>query len=216
MRVSKYGDDARRQCEWLQQLPGRNRPSGIAISQAGCSYNFVEGRPPTSWAIVRASAYNAIWKQSGPMLDRDRPAYLDYSRQAMRDTMDQGYHPQIERALSYILVDYLHPVAACHGDLTFANCIQTRDDTIVFIDPGHHRGLPCEELDTAKILQSLDGFGVVYRGWAQPQAFPKMPTRRIHWVLLMTHYLRLLRHVTHEPSLKFARRRIVEISGLWA
>lgn len=198
-RITKWGTPA--QARWLEEAPHAVVPSNIKVHIDCYSYDFVEGKHPTDWRKVMRQA-ELLWGWQGcTPLEIDVGAYIRYC--------EERWVP--EACLREIRKAKLTPVAMCHGDMTFANAIETRDGDIIFIDPGEHRGLPCRELDEAKILQSLDGFDVVYRGWAQPMAYPKFPTRRIHWALLATHYARLLRHVKHEPSLAFARQRIEEI-----
>lgn len=200
MRIIKSDSD-RHQASWYAQAPAGLIPSGLELTGTLLSYDFVQGQHPTDWQAVHRAA-SGFWAMPGPTLPIDPERYIDYCC---------ADHPVLARE---IRVAVLTPVALCHGDMTLANVIQDRTGRLTFIDPGYDRGLPCVELDEAKLLQSLDGFDVVYRGWQQPQAWPKMPTRRIHWALLATHYLRLLKHVEHRPSRDFAQQRIKEICEL--
>lgn len=123
------------------------------------------------------------------------------------------------------------PVASCHGDLTLENVVCRRkvaENTgiemldFVFIDPGHPRGLPCREMDEAKIMQSLEEhsnrnvangtFEPIQRGtfdWYN-EKLASLP----HRVLLASHYLRLLRHAKKHPQwrVEHARKRLEELT----
>lgn len=188
---------------WYHQLD-RCKPNNIAWAEGVLSYDFVEGVHPNKWTRVWEEADFALWSGE-PKLEVNRDEYIDYCKSRCSLDLSNTYWT--------IYKHYLTKVRVCHGDFTFANIIKTHLGH-VFIDPGHARGLPCRELDEAKMLQSLDGFDEVYRQWAPHHLYPKFPTRPIHWALLATHYARLMHHVKHQPSLDFASQRIIELERM--
>ena len=175
--------------------PPEHKPRGVrAVSSTLWCYKYVRGAHNTSWQHIR-SMMQHIYKPA-PITREQRERYFAYVHSLWPCSV-----------LEPILTDELTGCEVIHGDLTFSNVIGH-----VFIDPGHDRGLPCRELDEAKLMQSIDGWEHVYRGWPQVK-YDSFPARRIHWVLLLTHYIRMLRHVG-EIGQDFARRRIDAITYL--
>lgn len=213
MRVTKT-DPGGHAYKWFQSLPSLNRPMNCElVNNELLSYDFIEGTHPRNWQYLHEVAAQVIWGVHPPMCDTleiDRTRYCAY----MYNCAAALKMRPPERAIHRIMTEPLTPVLKCHGDLTFANVILTREGNYVFIDPGDDRGLPCRELDESKIMQSLDGFDVIYRNWEDPSGYPRFPARRVHWALLVTHYYRLLRHVSFEPALAFARDRINDIEEM--
>lgn len=158
------------------------------------AYNFVVGQTPRSWRTVWHLAESALWGRPDDPRVRpiSRATYVGYvvDRALQSGIGDSRTHNVIKQVLNIDLT----PVVECHGDMTMQNVIGD-----VFIDPGQDRGLPCRELDEAKLLQSCEGFCELYRGTRTPDdAHLMRPGRSVH-VLLLTHYIRLLRHC---PSMK--------------
>src|SRR6266478_5059826 len=152
MRVVKTCQDANAQVKWFDSVRDGYKPKDI-VSQLPnqYSYKFVIGHAPRDPMAVWLDAGYAIW-DGVETLPMDRRAYIDYVE-------------SIEPHDCFDLIDTkrLTPVHNCHGDLTLYNCIeQPHDSKIIFLDPGNCRGLPCKELDEAKILQSCDGFDTVH------------------------------------------------------
>ena len=187
----------------LIKLPAIHRPHGLYYSKNELSYDFIQDHSPIDWRQV----YNIMtFAWNHPLINRyrsiDRKGYYEY-------VCERTHNNRVHRIMKHVYDAVFTPIKWCHGDLTFSNVVGQK-----LIDPGHCRGLPCRELDISKMMQSVDGFGVVYRGEPQPIAYPRMPFRPIHHVLLLSHYVRLLHHVKHEPSLAFANQRIDELCNL--
>ena len=198
--------------EFYHGLSPQCIPPNLVIEKRHLSYDFIEGITPFEWKVVWDWSEEYIWHLSphvplGDGFDVER--YASYMLSVLCYT---EIKIDIDKLLKIIEEADYTPVWKCHGDLTLKNCVQTVTGEIIYLDPGNARGLPCREQDESKILQSLDGFDCVYRGHMLPAGWPRMEVRKIHWALLVCHYLRLLRHVTHEPSLQFARHRIKTIS----
>lgn len=214
-RISKMLgiNDAARVREFYTSLPLANQPTRVSVGET-LSYELVEGSYPRSVERVLEEARDAMWHTDGGYLPIDKDAYELYIRKLI-DKLDRTWIA--ERALACIRSSELTPVVQCHGDLTLSNCIHTYDDRIVFIDPGHHRGLPCRELDEAKILQSLDGFDMLRYGHPVPLHTTPEWIRPVHWAILLTHYIRLIPHMKkrgREDLVKFALKRIDELDML--
>jgi hypothetical protein len=201
-------DEGGKAFAWYTTVPNELRPCHILRLAGGISYRLTVGTHADGWQAVCDAACDLWFKPNTLALQIDRAGYLIYClNKAKQLKIKLPQHLQ-----NILLHARITPVVQCHGDMTFANVIKEQGTgRLVFIDPGCHRGMPCTELDESKLLQSLDGFDVVYRGWPQPMAYPKMPTRPIHWALLVTHYVRLLHHVKCRKSCTFARQRIKEI-----
>lgn len=198
--------EARHQFNWYDKAPKTCTPMHVAIREpVGISYDFVWGTTPTIAEAWRAA--HQLWDADGLSPPIDVGAYIDYVNDISEDV--SALLDDVLSRRSTILTR----VSICHGDMTLQNCIRVKDASrrVVFIDPGHHRGLPCRELDEAKLMQSLEGFCTLYRGLRfDPSPLPFAPTR-VHYALLASHYARLLKHVQHEAAQAFAQRRIREI-----
>jgi hypothetical protein len=195
---------SREEWELIQQIDERYVPPNIAWKNDLLTYDYVDGVAPVDWRTVHEAAQIAIWAGE-PKLGINCRAYEWHVLDVTPDIWKHDVNNILKSRLGG-----LTSVRACHGDLTLYNCVQQGKD-IYFLDPSPARGLPCVELDESKMLQSLDGFGVVFRGLPQPLAWPKMRTRPVHWALLLTHYIRLLKHVKHKGALGFANQRIREL-----
>lgn len=203
MRFSKQSVDAEWQYLTMIQWPEEVRPKNLTYENGVLSYDFIDAPLCNDWRQARDLAYNCLWQGYDIGVSYvERQAYCDY----VFDKTPPSYRAQFKYVSDLIMTSVLmQPMNTVHGDLTLYNIIGK-----TFIDPAPPR-LHCIEIDESKILQSLDGFGVVYRNQPQPMAYPKMPTRPVHWALLVTHYIRLLHHVTHAESLRFAYQRIGEL-----
>lgn len=194
-----------------EQMHGYQPTNIVRAHDEAYEYDWVEGMHCRQWKAVWDATKVACWDGDTQPIERyNREAYTHYVLCASIDTHVSASH--ITAATSIILRAPLTPVRMCHGDLTFANVILHPHCGVILIDPGCDRGLTCREMDESKLLQSLDGFDEAYRGWtptpAQSACFWPAP---IHWALLLTHYVRMLRHV-NEVGQAFARRRIKEIN----
>lgn len=190
---------------WFSSIDKAVQPDGVTREgDETYSYEYVRGDHPSDPVRVWAFAYKYLWApHSTSILTIARTLYADY---VLERWVEQGYKRGDFTCLAYhIMSAPLTGVHRCHGDLTLENCIETGSG-VVFLDPGYHRCLPCAELDEAKLLQSCDGWH--YRKHAKHcQVFPfsSMP---IHTALLITHYVRLLRHDHPSELLEWARGRI--------
>jgi len=215
MRVTKTGtkNQVARWSYFWHTIPPDCRPKQITSTATTVSYEYEVGRRPRSWRRVYLCAQKAIWgtaEQQAVTYD-NRLAYSRYVLNRAREADLDG--EKCHRVLLPILHDYLHPVTLTHGDLTLANCVATPDGRIVFIDPGNDWGLTCREIDEAKLMQSLDGFRHVYEGDPMPDQWPRFLASSVHYALLYSHYVRMLRHV-RPVGVTFARARIAEIEEM--
>lgn len=183
------------------------------------SYDWIDGRPPATYEEYK-DKLREIWNvpDDNPALKRYagllQPRLMDFDLYAARC----AHHPMgiaACKALAAMPSSTFTPVNMIHGDPTFSNIIiKYTTGKAELIDPGHHRGLCCKELDEAKVLQSYDGFERVCRRIQRPDDLdiPDCISQPVHWVMLITHYVRLLRHIKCERSLAFARMRITALA----
>ncbi len=194
------------------------------ISENGYEYSWINGRPPRSYNEFRDAA-TWLWGLKLPGFYKNieiadevakvlRPCFIDPEEYSHRFE----WHP-VGRTAGIALRDLplseFTPVAFTHGDMTFSNVIVGYDGLgAVLIDPGNHRGLCCRELDESKIMQSYDGFEAIYRGIVKPihTVTHVIKPRRVHHLLQISHYVRLLKHVTCQESREFAELRISQLA----
>lgn len=206
-RFYKEADDAAWQylqmCKWDFEV----RPHDMSLYDERLSYTYLPGAHAQDWRVVYNLAMRHVWKGvSTEVTTAEKIAYMDYCVEIAPNM----YKDDLRRMLNMHLTAPLNkPRHMVHGDLTLYNVI-VGADRVQFFDPAPPR-LNCVEIDISKILQSLDGFGVVYRGEPQPMSYPRMPTSPVVWALLVTHYVRLLRHVKHDAALRFTHQRIQEL-----
>lgn len=184
---------------FYRDVPREHKPPGIRlIDDEHYRYEFVPGNHCTNWRLIWHTAAEWLWLDAERPLDRE--GYVNY----VCDIYDPG-----DGVLSPILNEPLTPVFNPHGDLTFENTVLYKNK-VVFLDPGSCRGLPCRELDEAKLMQSCDGWEIVDNGDPEP---PRqiLFTDRLHLALSLTHYIRLTRHEHPQHSLDFAWKRIKEL-----
>ena len=158
------------------------------------SYRWVDGRQavPSDWTLVRKTAARELW--NGQSADFHRRTYWDYVCR-LATKLNVSVPPFVQWA---VCDGPLTAVRVCHGDLTLANVVINSRGAPVFIDPGDPRGLPCAELDEAKLLQSALGFEAhLLHGCNQQEHRLEMLTALWNPVtrgLLWTHLLRMLPH----------------------
>lgn len=190
----KECQDAFDQFSWLVQLPEQLRATNLRILHSTAyTYDEIEGDHPHHWNVMWCRALD-FWYNGKDRLDIDRTAYVNYINSIM---------PGLP--IDEIMVAELTPVAMCHGDFTRGNFLVDKNGVTKIIDPGHHRGLPCRELDEAKMMQSMDGWECITHGLPPMNVWPLFNARKIHYVLLLTHYARITRHFDRWRS-----RRVVE------
>lgn len=220
MKCLKQGPDARHQYEWWQRVVPDVRPDGVRFDheRETLEYDFVEGVVPQDWQLVHQWAAQCLWQPATCAGDGVDPhAYIKYVEDRAGEAERRGFRlPPMTTIFDVLGRARYTPARLCHGDLTLKNCVLTVEGRLVFLDPGHDRGLRCVELDESKLMQSLDGFDVIYRGHPQPPAVPKLRAQPVHWALLATHYVRLLLHVRWQPALDFAVGRVHDIARLLA
>ena len=204
MHVKKAVSDAVYLRGVYERMHADARPTNIiAIGNHVLQYDYVPGAPCRSLRAIHATAEARVWQEWLTPQRIDVKAYIDY--------MNAIHHTHIWNRLRFLP---LTPVHCCHGDMTVENTVLTLDERVVFIDPGFDRGLPCRELDEAKLLQSYDGWESVKRGWQPLECF-ELPFKvtEVHHVLRLSHYYRMLRHQTGDAR-RFAERKIDEITNL--
>lgn len=219
LRMVKNCPDATHQFAWLMKLPDYMRPPNLRWHEGAeanplneYSYDYVEGHHPRNWLTVWRIMDIYVWCGS-EHLKYSQHEYCEYMRMIMIKLCNPADAVCYEGFLDIIMKAELTPVARCHGDLTLYNVIMRKHHGMVLIDPGHCRGLPCRELDESKLMQSIDGFDVIHKGLPPACVIPKFQARKVHWALLATHYIRMLRHVQDE-SLAFAYNRIAQIKEM--
>jgi len=191
----------------LMEIKERWRPRNLEFKDGTLSMDYTDGRPPVDIMPVWEAANEAMWLgEVDTHIDVEE--YMHHLAVVLNDDSRSG------KVLAFIranLVD-LTPVRFCHGDLTLYNVIQSQHD-LIFIDPCGCHGLPCREMDESKMMQSLDGFGLIFRGLPQPNMMPRFTFKPAHFALLCSHYVRMLPHVSwHEAAFRFANRRIEELT----
>lgn len=202
-RVIKTGELAPWQYDQMRQWPGSVRPPDLQREVGGYSYDMIVGQPPKHWTQLWFAA-EKLWESSSNQLEIRRMPYMEHVREVwMR--FDPECKSAADRIQSLLYDLDLTPVALAHGDLTIQNMIGDR-----LIDPCSTHGLPCREIDEAKMMQSGEGLCAAYRG------FPVLDMtgfvqRLAHYVLLLTHYVRMVPHV-NEKARQFAKRRIRELT----
>jgi hypothetical protein len=215
--VKKIANDAHHQFKWLDHLPIECRPPGLCASHSrrhciSCyQYDLIIGDQPTPDELWTTLCRHVWEDKRFSEMTIDRKEYHLY---CVNKVHELGFkNRQVMRALDLITAgSELTPVRRCHGDPMICNAKKTRVGQIILLDPGHHRGLPCREIDEAKIMMSIDGWDQVRYGDPPSPWCSKIEVRKIHLVLLMTHYIRLLLHPHIQPAHRFARRRIGEIA----
>lgn len=209
LRITKPADH--KEYDDLYRIRITHRPQNITFKDGNLSYDYVDGSPSTSWSNVWLAAKLAMWNCNGDekLLDMHPNKYADYCKEiAYYEYCSTEFHDIIRYIRNF---ENYSPVRMCHGDLTLYNTICYLDDKIVFIDPGDCHELPCIEMDESKMMQSLDQFGTIFRNLPNVNALPLFNSKKIHWALLATHYLRMLKHIKG-PAKKFALQRCTWIS----
>lgn len=205
--------------KWISWHPGI-RPRRMSYEQTVIKYDMVLGRQPKiKEVVVAAQAY--LWGTH--FLDLEgiqgpaRAKYIAYLQERTRQTTD-FFDDLWRHKLSALWIELhkvlLTPVRECHGDLTIANCVFDRDfNRVIFLDPGHVRGLKCREMDTSKLYMSADGWDEMC-GFNHVDPDIQAPTKA-ELILLASHYLRALFHSHPKRAIEFAVMRLMEITSLW-
>lgn len=165
----KYDRYAANSVRFFAQLDSHKPRKVSLVDATHYTYEYVPGEPNFDIPAIISLCERTIWQPYRIIPDR-----LQYYTYMMK-------HKKL-RYWEYILTDPITPVVNPHGDLTCDNVI---GDT--FIDPGECHGLWCREIDEAKLMQSA-------RGWKHESRPLPFTPHRIHWVLLLSHYYRLLKY----------------------
>jgi hypothetical protein len=207
-RMSKHlhtepsASDIHRHLEFFARLPEGFKPTNIErVSETSYSYDRVAGHMPATQGEVRAvheTANRILWRPTIPISSSyiDQAHKEDYIEYVQEKAAALWLNSEaLANVFDIIRRTPLYRVDEVHGDLTLENVLITGVSQVVFIDPGHPRGLVCKELDQAKILQStftkwdlMNGSSGSY--WLHAP-FVINP---IHLALLATHWIRLLNH----------------------
>lgn len=215
-RIVKHTPDANYQYDWLMSLPCGLRPPGLKWEGNDTySCEYVRSWHPDSIVDVQQAAMFTLWGAGGSLktvTEAMRRNYLAY----VADVAWRYRHLLVPFVVkNSILHDPLTFANQVHGDLTLHNVLVVPESTrhrLIFIDPGHSRGLPARELDEAKLLQTADGFCKIYAGVTCNK--DRFPIRRVHLALSWTHYLRLLPHMQEQgraDCVDFALTRMKEL-----
>jgi len=214
MKYTKCCPDAEYQAYWLRKLPPAYRPADVKfVPPNKLEYEEIDGSTPNDWRLVHNAAHKAFWGERIRGIDETHVLdYVEYVLLKGRTLLSAAEQLRLMRLLGSLRPTDLTPAYATHGDLTLENTLLV-EGQVVFIDPGHDRGLQCREIDEAKILQSLDGWDYVRRPrCCQPVEQPHgFPARRVHWILLASHYVRLLCHQHPAVAMNFARGRLSQL-----
>jgi hypothetical protein len=201
--------------------PARSKPSSLLYDEEDktLEYDLVIGYTPTHWRHVHLNLRNTLWGEPNDpfVMEMDIAKYIAYIFELLPRV---GYQEPMTTVILGIMQKLrdckLTPVRDFHGDCTMQNVLLTSENSYKYFDPGLCHGLPCRELDEAKLLQSCNGFCELYRGTPTPvDANLFFPTKPV-MILSMSHYIRLLAHVKHAPSLEFARSQITRLMEILA
>lgn len=199
----------------MSMWPSCCRPRGITYGESSglMSYDMVIGRHCVDPGKILEAADAHLWGTRHEHMKKLPIDPLEYERHVMQ--VAEAFDCKREASLACRYVEThsreLTPVNDYHGDMTIGNVLEDEDGRVVFIDPGRAWGLPCVQLDLAKLCQSLDGFCAIYRNVPQPSGLFVHAASALVDAISLTHYVRLLAHVKKEAARAFARRRIVEI-----
>jgi hypothetical protein len=193
-------EDIERQLSFFANVPATMQPKGIRrMGDCAYEYEFIQGGAPTEQKQIDRLymlAERVLWNTGGQILANiDKWQYGNYVlEKALQLELHRDQIDTVVLALRLIVDSPLRRARMCHGDFTMENVIFSDDDPVL-IDPGHPRGVPCKELDEAKMLQSLlckwdimNGSTAAY--WLKPPFEPQP----IHMAFLITHWIRLLNH----------------------
>lgn len=192
MNISIKVDNPLERIRFNRQLPEKHRLSymcwdGKWLHMENCDEHCL------NWREVIPAAVSALWEHGDRYLPISYTSYASYVLSRCPGWLATRWM----RLYREHVVDKCTPVKNCHGDMTLSN-VMIRKGDVVFIDPGKSHGLPCREIDEAKLLQS-------YRGWHwfihKEEPIGQMITLQRHRVLLLSHYIRILHHLDKHPPL---------------
>ena len=208
MNKRTHRDDGSSQVIWYQNAPSHLVPTGFR-SVVFVEYDEVQGWHPKMISSKIVDAAQDLWHCGRERLSTDPAFYTQY-------VLKRSDHPTVKRACEMIMETELTKVGMCHGDMTFENIILKEDGSVCFIDPGHARGCPCEEIDRGKLLQSVLGWEAVRRKhWVGAPLFAAVLELRrfkpIDFAFGATHIARLLVHHDGQAIRRWAEESLETI-----
>lgn len=199
MSVTVRKRSSQRARDFYDHVVRPHKPLGLAFITSGCDedwleYELAQGRYPSTCEDVEQVLEDLDWAvwSSGEELKIDADQYIRHCEQLVIKQRQFVWH-ECRRVIEKRAVQATR-VAHWHGDMTLANCVITQEDKTVFFDPAEHRGMPCRELDEAKIMQSLSGYDVLDWGASRLQHYFYFDWTPLHYALLGSHLLRLMPH----------------------
>ncbi len=193
-----------RQLEFFEVVGNDLVPSHVRGKRADAYvYEWVEGKEASSYMDIEtlvSKMPGSVWKRHrkpAPPATEDRVQYNRYVMEKAQGIFRREELRIIEGILTAgIIRGSLHGAWQVHGDLTLENVIVRSDGGgLVLIDPGHPRGLYCEELDISKLMQSVVTHWEMAVGkrvhTINPSFFKIRPEAL---ALLLSHWIRLLPH----------------------
>ena len=162
----------------------KNVPS-TTFSETSYEYQFIPGRMP---------AFPSELKHVSKILGRPYPNNMSldvegYIRYIRERAIGLPWGKHCESALRLHSYDQKW---LPHGDLTRENMVW--NGRLFLIDPGELRGLPCRELDEAKMLQSTLTQWEYLKGHEPWKHDIPFKLTRVNLALLASHWIRLSKH----------------------
>lgn len=202
---------------WHCVTRGHSQEEDFLHERDSVTQRWLLGRPPRMHGEV-IPTLRKIWSMSDDRLEGYgsvlKPKQMDFDLYADR----VRWHPvglAAAKALAKEPSSEFHPVNLVHGDATLCNFVVGVNGTTTAIDPGQHRGLCCREIDEAKLLQTDCGWDYIRHNQCSPldRADAYFEIRRVHQLLLITHFVRLLRHPHTHDALELAEACIRQLSA---
>lgn len=201
------------------QMHPNYRPGALKrVDEDTLEYNFIQGEECFDIAQILEAAYSGIWNHNSRRTKIcNTSEYINYMHGLLAYHYSEletlGCNPgaafEIFERLSNCT---LTPVFTTHGDMTLQNTIREAGSKYIrFIDPADDHLLRCRELDESKLLQSIDGWEIIARGWFRTIKNVKLINRsEANLILLLSHYIRMLRYQKGNCKM-FAYKRIFEL-----
>lgn len=221
MRIIKHDEPEiiDRQLEFFESVSPKLRPIRIKRTRDNAyTFEWVEGKEASSIKHVEMLAGklpDEIWRRNSepePPTTGERLTYIRYVMGKARSVTDDRHELSIFDHMMTLglLRDQVFGARQVHGDLTMENIIvRSNGKGFALIDPGHPRGLYCEEIDISKLMQSIVTHWEVALG--KRKIVPTvtfMKLRPVTVALLLSHWIRLLAHREKHPkkALQYGKR----------
>lgn len=198
------------QSYWYGVFPDVS-PKSHTAHRDGIVYEWVEGVCPCPQNKIQellSFCHKLLWSS-----DTYRQEYPHHIKRYLLHCLDVAV--QVKQLPVYEWVhDKLytsHPTFTyyCHGDLTLENVVYC-NNSFVFIDPGRHWGLCCQEIDETKVMQSIEEVHLtrpVSMSLETLDLYYRWRESPLHMALLATHYLRMLRYTDKHPNWRIAHAK---------